>query len=122
SVALAGIGSLVFVPLETARSAIPGLVLLGLGIGLSSSPAQASAMSAIPAEQSGVGAALLATLRYLGGIAGIIVLGFVWSGSPLPDIALVEHQRTLHYFTVSLVLALGCAMVLPKHVPTQSAR
>ena len=34
SVALAGIGSLVFVPLETARSAIPGLVLLGLGIGL----------------------------------------------------------------------------------------
>lgn len=120
--ALGGIGSLMLLPLTSPTSAIPGLVLMGLGLGLSASPAQVSAMSAVPPESSGVAAAMLATLRYLGGVTGIVILGFVWTGSSLPDVALVEHQRTLHYFTVSLALALACAVLLPTRTPVHTAR
>lgn len=118
--ALCGIGSLMLLPLTSPTSAIPGLVLMGLGLGLSASPAQVSAMSAVPPESSGVAAAMLATLRYLGGVTGIVILGFVWTGSSLPDVALAEHERTLHYFTASLALALACAMLLPTRTPAHA--
>ncbi len=120
SVALCGIASLILTPLAGPASAIPGLVMMGLGLGLSASPAQVSAMTAVPPQASGVAAALLATLRYLGGVTGIVILGFVWSGSSDHQVALAEHQLTLRCFSVSLTLAFLCAFLLPKRTPTVS--
>lgn len=122
TVALMGIGALLVLPLESPRSAIPGLVLMGLGLGLSASPAQASAMGDVPPEVSGVAAALLATLRYLGGVTGIVILGFLWSNSDVPTVALMQHKQTLHYFSAALALALMCAMLLPRTPPSANVR
>lgn len=111
---LIGVGYLIVTPLRGATSAIPGLVCLGVGLGLSSSPAQASAMNASPRESSGVAAAVLATMRYLGGVAGIVILGLVTTTTTDPVVALADHERALHYFAAALALALGFATMLPR--------
>ena len=61
--------------LMTPSDALPALVLMGMGLGLSSSPAQAASIASVPREQAGMAAGVTATMRYLGGIAGIAVLG-----------------------------------------------
>ena len=55
------------------------LLVVGLAIGLSTGPAQAGALGAVPAAQSGMAAAGLSMLRYVGGIAGTVILGYAMS-------------------------------------------
>ncbi len=55
------------------------LLVIGLAIGLSTGPAQAGALGSVPAAQSGMAAAGLSMLRYLGGIAGTVILGYAMS-------------------------------------------
>src|SRR5690606_33623997 len=75
--ALAGMVLLAALPLSALTDAIPPLVLLGAGLGLSSAPSQSAAMSDVPRDKSGMAAGLTSTLRYVGGIAGLTVLGLV---------------------------------------------
>ncbi len=49
---------------------IPSLILLGAGIGISTSPSQAAALSAVDASQAGVASGALSTMRYVGGVIG----------------------------------------------------
>ncbi|HYE90942.1 MAG TPA: MFS transporter, partial [Terriglobales bacterium] len=48
----------------------PALILLGVGIGVSTSPSQAAALSAIDSSQAGVASGALSTMRYVGGVLG----------------------------------------------------
>lgn len=57
-------------------AALP-LLLNGLGLGLCSAPAQSSSMSAVPPARAGSAAGVSSTMRYLGGIAGVLVLDAV---------------------------------------------
>ncbi|MEZ4326084.1 MAG: MFS transporter [Polyangiales bacterium] len=114
---LAGLGVLFVTPVDQTTRLIPGLVCLGLGLGLSSSPSQASAMTASPRESSGVAGALLATLRYLGGVLGIVLLGLVLHDDATGAVAAHDHTSALTCFGVALVGALGCALVLPGKAP-----
>lgn len=96
---------------------IPGLVLIGLGLGFSGSPSQAAAMSAAPREDSGMAAATLAILRYLGGVAGVLALGAVTSGSDDFASAYADHRAALTLFSIALVPALAFAWLLPREAP-----
>lgn len=96
---------------------VPALALFGVGLGLTSSPAQASAMSAAPKEESGMAAALLATMRYLGGIAGIVVLSLVWTAPSDPAQVVAEHRSALLVFGAALATAVLVTLVLPKEAP-----
>jgi MFS family permease len=122
SIALLGMGVLVILPLRGPSSVIPGLVLMGIGLGLSAAPSQASAMNAAPRESSGVAAAVLATMRYLGGVVGIVILGFVWHGSNDRAVALADHHVALYVFGSALAAALGFAMLLPRDAPRVEGR
>jgi hypothetical protein len=83
--------------------------LLGAGLGLSGPAAQAATMSAAPREQSGMAAGIGSTARYLGGVAGIaIVGGLLEGGDPL-----ARHRLGTLVFGAALALALGCAGLLP---------
>ena len=59
------------------RSALPGLLVLALGVGLSMSPATTAITSALPPEKQGVASALNDTVREMGGAMGIALLGSV---------------------------------------------
>ncbi len=78
ALAVGGLG-LVFdvAGLRVAADAVPGLAILGLGVGLMNGPANGSAMSVVPASLSGVAAGMLSTLRYLGGVLGMAVLALL---------------------------------------------
>lgn len=58
-------------------SILPGLLVLGAGIGLTMPPSTEAITSALPAEKQGVASALNDTSREVGGAVGIALLGSV---------------------------------------------
>lgn len=118
--ALLGVLLLRILPFAQLSAALPGLILLGLGLGLSSAPAQASAMSAVPRAQSGMAAGLTSTLRYLGGIIGLALLGALQTDVAAPAIALGEHHSALWLFGSALLAATLCSFLLPARMPADA--
>jgi MFS family permease len=70
--ALLALGGVAIV--REASALVVGLTVLGLGAGLSSGPAQATALAAASAANAASASGALAASRYLGGVAGMIVL------------------------------------------------
>ena len=60
-------------------SVLPGLVIIGLGMGLTMTPATEVITETLPADKQGVASALNDTSRELGGAVGIALLGSVLS-------------------------------------------
>jgi EmrB/QacA subfamily drug resistance transporter len=60
---------------------IPGLVLVGIGAGLTMAPLSATAMAAVPHSRAGMAGGAVSTFRQLGYAFGIAVLGEVFRGS-----------------------------------------
>ena len=58
-------------------SVLPGLMLIGLGMGLTMTPATEAITETLPPEKQGVASALNDTSRELGGAVGIALLGSV---------------------------------------------
>lgn len=113
SLALAGMLLLVARPLTAMTDTIPALILLGAGLGLTSAPSQSAAMSDVPRNKSGMAAGLTSTMRYLGGMAGLTVLGLVLTDNPANEAAVREHTTSISIFCAALVLTLGLAWLLP---------
>ncbi|WP_437806840.1 hypothetical protein [Sorangium sp. So ce1078] len=100
-------------PLVAITDAVPALLALGAGLGLTSAPSQAAAMSDIPRDRSGMAAGLTSTMRYVGGVAGLTVLGLVLTETRDPKAVLREHTTAVAVFCAALLLAIGCALTLP---------
>jgi predicted MFS family arabinose efflux permease len=77
--AVAAAGLLPLVAGGTDRPAVllPLLAVAGTGFGLATATLQTSAVEAVPAEQAGLAAGLFSTSRYVGSIAGSLVLSAV---------------------------------------------
>jgi MFS family permease len=86
--------------------ALAALALLGAGLGLSTAPAQAAAMSAVGAEEAGRAAGLLSTMRYAGAVGGMVLLSVRLPGAGLPVPAA---------FGAALAAAAVLALLLPGH-------
>lgn len=110
SIACAGAGLLVVLPLRSATDQLPALVCLGLGIGLSTPAAQASSLGAVPPEQSGMAAGVAASGRYVGGAAGIAIVGALLAGGD----TLARHRLGAFVFLGALAASLLAAMQLPR--------
>jgi MFS family permease len=85
------------------------LLLVGLGLGLSTGPANAAAISAVPQEQSGIASATMSILRYFGAIAGTVILSVAFA--PAPDGAARQHLA-LWIFVGALVVSAILGMFL----------
>ena len=90
------------------------LVLLGAGLGLSSPAAQTASLSAVAPRQSGMAAGVASTMRYLGAVIGIALLGRLLDLDGTRSQVLAEHRAVLAVFAVALVGSLVCAAVLPR--------
>ncbi len=60
-------------------SVLPGLMIIGLGMGLTMTPATEAITSTLPAEKQGVASALNDTSREVGGAVGVALLGAMLS-------------------------------------------
>jgi MFS family permease len=87
-----------------------GLLLVGVGLGLSSGPAQASALSAVDQRQSAMAAALMSMLRYGGGIAGTGILSVALAGGASDP---ARHRAALWTYALAFVSSALLARALP---------
>src|SRR5438445_12250545 len=62
---------------ESFWALLPGLLLGGVGMGLTMTPVTAAAMSAVAVDKAGVGSAVLNSSRQVGGSLGIAVMGAI---------------------------------------------
>ncbi|MCE5288624.1 MAG: MFS transporter [Nocardiaceae bacterium] len=96
--------------------AIP-LAIAGAGFGLSAGPAQAAAQAAAPGKQAGMAAGATSTLRYLGGVIGIAILGLFLNDTAGPVAVLNDHRILLGFYCASVVLSGLSALALPAKAP-----
>jgi EmrB/QacA subfamily drug resistance transporter len=66
---------------ETFWALLPGLLIGGIGMGMTMTPVTAAAMSAVSVDKAGVGSAVLNSARQVGGSLGIAVMGAIVAGS-----------------------------------------
>jgi hypothetical protein len=100
--------------LATPSDAVPGLVFIGAGVGLSSAPSQAAAMAGSTRANSGMAAGLLSTLRYLGGVVGIALLGALMTDPTDPR----SHAAPV----IAYGAALACAALLAGWLPPSAQK
>ena len=76
------------------------------------------------ASDSGMAAGVGSTMRYLGGVVGIALLGRVIDGAASVDAVLAQHNLLLIIFVGVLIVAVGCAAFLGagRHSTTNPAR
>jgi MFS family permease len=109
---LVAVGLLATTDLTSLRPLVLPLALFGFGVGLATPAAQSASLAAVPRERSGGAAGINSTMRYLGGIVGIALLGrLVDPGDRLA--VLGEHHTVLGVFAGALVAGLACAVALP---------
>ncbi|AKT40230.1 MFS transporter [Chondromyces crocatus] len=109
---LLGIGRL-----DSLTDAMPALALLGAGFGLVSAPTQSAAMSDVPRHKSGMAAGVSSTMRYVGGIAGVSMLGLLLSERTERDVVMREHTTVVTLFCIAFVLQVLCTLLLPRRTP-----
>jgi MFS family permease len=97
-------------PTASARAVGLRLLLVGLGLGLSTGPANASAISAVPQAQSAMASATVSMLRYLGAIAGTVILGFAFAAGADGG---ASHHVALWIFVAALVVSVALGLILP---------
>jgi MFS family permease len=95
--------------------AVPALLLIGAGLGLATPAAQAAALGSIPDARSGMAAGALSSVRYLGGVVGIVTLGLLLGDGSAADAfaSLHAHERVILLHCTVAALALAAAAGLP---------
>ncbi|WP_374333965.1 hypothetical protein, partial [Aestuariivirga sp.] len=82
------------------------------GMGLSSAPAQSSAMAAVSPNRAGTAAGLSSTMRYLGGIATIALQAAVLGGDQ--TVTEASNLTMIALYAGAALLSLAAALVLPR--------
>jgi hypothetical protein len=105
--------STIGVEVSYATTIVPQMVLMGLGLGLITTPATESILQVLPPARAGVGSAVNDATRLLGGTLGVAVIGSVYASlfasrlaSALPMGLPASAARTAHE---SVGAALGAA-------------
>jgi EmrB/QacA subfamily drug resistance transporter len=95
-------------------SLLPAFILGGLGMGLSFAPLSASVMSGLPARREGQASGAYNTVRELGGVFGIAVLGAVFQGVVRVPAQFVDgFHLALRVAAGILVAGTALALLLP---------
>ncbi len=92
-------------------SLLTSLILMGVGIGVATSPSQAAALSAISASQAGVASGALSTMRYVGGVIGSGLVALLAGGGLANDVRLMV-------FPAVLLVSATVALALPGRAAT----
>ncbi len=80
---------------------VPGLVLTGLGLGISGAALMSAATVSVPMDQAGSAAGVYSTSRYFGSIIGASILAAMFSG----HVDAADHQQFAYLFAGLAVVA-----------------
>lgn len=112
-VCLAGVGVLLAGSLESSSEARLPLVLVGVGVGFANPAAQTAALAHVSREQSGMATGVSSTMRYLGGVVGVAILGRVLDVDASQASVVAQHHALLVVFAAVLLGGLVCVRFLP---------
>lgn len=101
--------------IKTALDTLPGLALLGLGIGFASPAIQTTAIASVSKTMSGMAAGGMSTSRYLGGAMGISLLS-MQLGTDVGVITIQQHEAVFVYYFLVVSLAGLIALLLPNRL------
>jgi EmrB/QacA subfamily drug resistance transporter len=95
---------------------LPGLLVGGFGMALVMTPTTSAAMGSVPVDKSGVGSAVLNSMRQVGGALGIAVMGAIVAASVhavpgTPESAAQFVTGYQHALTVAALIALAGAVL-----------
>src|SRR6185503_10370361 len=62
---------------STFADLLPGLLVGGLGVGMTLAPASAAVLATVPDDKAGVASGVVTTFRQTGGVLGIAVMGAI---------------------------------------------
>jgi EmrB/QacA subfamily drug resistance transporter len=108
SVAVVGVGGSVAV-------LVPGLILIGAGMGLGITPLATIVMSDMAPEDAGAVSGALATMQNVGNALGVAIIGVVFFGSVHAGFA-HAFELSLAVLAVTLVSVAGLTRLLPATV------
>jgi MFS family permease len=94
------------------------LLLVGLGLGLSTGPAQAVALKLVDARFSAVASATVSMLRYLGAVAGTVIIGYALGGGAE---APMRYRVALTIFAGAFVASAALAAMFPGTITNRPA-
>ncbi|HUO57328.1 MAG TPA: MFS transporter [bacterium] len=103
---------------EGVAKLIGALILGGAGLGLANGPSQSAALGSIDKKESGIASGVLATSRYLGGVFGISILGFLLSRTPT-GASLADHREALWIFAGSFAVTVLVSLLFPGKPPAK---
>lgn len=109
AIGAAGMIALTLLGSYTLAAVAGWLLLVGGGIGMTTGPSQASALSAVDPAVSGTASAMMALVRYIGGIAGTIILSIAL-GESATDLA--RHHAAMWIFAGSFAVSAMCGLRL----------
>jgi EmrB/QacA subfamily drug resistance transporter len=106
AVAVIGVGGLLF-------ALVPGLVLVGAGIGLTFTPIQQTVLSNVDPTRAGAASGMLSTIQQAGFALGVAISGVVYFGAA--DQGIVEaFQTTLWQMAIFAVEIVALTSLLPR--------
>jgi hypothetical protein len=101
----------------TSYSAIAGqMVLIGVGIGLTSAPATESIMGVVPTAKAGVGSAINDATRVLGSTLGVAVIGSVYASLYASKLAALLPAAFPTRLAAQAHQSVGAALEIAQHV------
>ena len=89
---------------------LPGLIIGGVGMGLTMTPTTAAAMGSVAVDKAGVGSAVLNSMRQVGGALGIAIMGAIVAASVhVPPTSPLAAEQFVTGFQHSLQAAAAIA-------------
>lgn len=105
------------VDIDYATTIVPQMVLMGLGLGLVSTPATESILQVLPPARAGIGSAVNDATRELGGTLGVAVIGSVFSSVYASRLAEVLTGQVPDAQLEAAEESVGVAAALGQQVP-----
>ncbi|MFB9928111.1 MFS transporter [Amycolatopsis halotolerans] len=100
---------------STASAVLPGMIVVGIGVGLATPTMSAAALSAAPADRGGMAGAAVNTFRQLGYAVGIALFGVVFDARVR---SAVDRHGLADADTVAAALGSGQAQPLIARAPS----
>ena len=100
-----------FAPSESRALVVVPLMIVGLGIGLFTSPNNSALMGAAPRHRQGIAAGVLSLARNLGMVLGVGITGAVFTTYLARAGALATHEALVSGIQASLYVAAAVAMI-----------
>ncbi|HEX3613093.1 MAG TPA: MFS transporter [Sporichthyaceae bacterium] len=125
AIAAVGLALLARIGVDTgyATHVLPGLIVMGLGIGVVFATAMQTAIAGVEHRDAGVASAMVNTVQQVGGSIGVALLGTIagdavssyLSGKGVPTPALLQaaavHSYTTTFWWAAGILAIGAGLV-----------